>query len=154
MKMFDYKVKQNEELVAQQREDKKTADQQAFQTKQDERNFQQQKDLLSIQQAYQNPDINSTDPQIAQIAANKAIEEQLKFAQTNGIPVTRSQGQIIQDAQNYAKTNGISLAQAIQETFTKPFQSKAEYKQALSNIQTKNAPTIKATTPDWKQDKS
>ena len=72
---------------------------------QDERNFQQQQDLFKMQQAYANPDINSTNPEIARIAAQNAVDEQLKFAQTNGIPVTRNSAQIIQDAQNYATKN-------------------------------------------------
>lgn len=102
-----------------------------------EYNTQKQKELFELQQAYANPDINSTDPNIARIAAQKMIDAQLSFAQTNGIPVVRNSAQILSDAQAYAQKNGVSLANALQETFTKPFQGKSEYTQAIQNIQAK-----------------
>jgi hypothetical protein len=109
----------------------------------DERNFAQQKEMMSLQQAYQNPDINSTNPQIAQIATQKLIDESLKFAQTNGVPVTRNSGAILADAKAYAQKNGVSLAQAIQTTFTDPLTQKPEYREALANIRSKNEPAGK-----------
>lgn len=105
----------------------------------DDKNFAQQKELVSLQQAYQNPDINSTNPQIAQIATQKLIDESLKFAQANGVPVTRNSGAILADAKAYAQKNGVSLAQAIQTTFTDPLTSKKEYQSALYNIRNKDS---------------
>jgi hypothetical protein len=109
----------------------------------DDKNFAQQKEMISLQQAYQNPDINSKDPQIAQIATQKLIDESLKFAQTNGVPVTRNSGAILADAKAYAQKNGVSLAQAIQTTFTDPLTQKPEYQAALDNIRSKNEPAGK-----------
>jgi hypothetical protein len=105
----------------------------------DEKNFAQQKEMVSLQAAYQNPDINSTNPQIAQIATQKLIDESLKFAQANGVPVTRNSGAILADAKAYAQKNGVSLAQAIQTTFTDPLTSKKEYQSALYNIRNKDS---------------
>lgn len=109
----------------------------------DDKNFSQQKEMVSLQQAYQNPDINSTNPQIAQIATQKLIDESLKFAQTNGVPVTRNSGAILADAKAYAQKNGVSLAQAIQTTFTDPLTQKPEYQFALDSIRSKNEPAGK-----------
>jgi hypothetical protein len=110
--------------------------------------------MIDYQQAYANPDINSTNPQIATIAANKIVTSALDFAQTNGVPVTRNQAQIIADAKDYAQTNGVSFAQALQTTFTDPLHAKPEFANAMSAIQAKNAPATKTVTPDWKQDTS
>jgi len=118
----------------------KTVQGQQFQSSETQAGRDFQTSQFELQQSYANPDINSQDPNIARIAANKAIDQELKFARDNGIPVIRGQSQIIADAQAYAKKNGVSLSQAIQDTFTVPFQSKTEYKQALSNTQASKAP--------------
>lgn len=44
---------------------------------------------LALQAAYENPDINSKNPQIANIAAQKQINSQLDYARANGIPIQR-----------------------------------------------------------------
>jgi len=143
-KMFDYKFQQAQSELAYQRQVAQTQQAQGFQT-----------NLLGLQQAYANPDINSTDPQIANIAAQKAVAADLTFAQTNGIPVRRWAGQIISDAQAYAQQNGVSLGKALDATFTQPLHSKPEYQQVMKDLQNRNNPSfIKSTTPDWKQDNS
>jgi len=108
--MFDYDIQQQEEQTQ----------------------FEQEQYQLAQQQQYANPDINSNNPEIARIAAQKQIEDQLSFAQQNGVPVTRNSAQILQDAQTYADQNGVTLGEALQTTFTQPFQSKPEYKKALA----------------------
>jgi surface antigen len=72
-----------------------------------------------------------------------SIQDQLKFAQTNGIPMVRSDANVIlADAKQYAKENGVTIEQAIKDTFTTPFTSKKEYGQAMVNIQNKNSGAI------------
>ena len=109
----------------------------------DSLNAKRDEERLALQFEYANPSITSSNPRIAQVAAQKIIGEALTFAQTNGIPVQRNSGQILSDAQSYATANGVSLADALQETFTKPFVAKNEYKAALSNIQDARAPASK-----------
>lgn len=108
---------------------------QQFQATEAEKARAGQKELVAYQQSYANPDINSTDPNISRIAAQKLVSDALTFAQTNGIPVQRDAGKIISDAQQYAQENGVSLAQALQTTFTDPLHAKPEFTQALENIQ-------------------
>lgn len=125
----DYEYQLNE----QSRQDKLAAEVRGYgvQALMQDYETEQQKKFFELQQAYNNPDINSTNPQIAQIAAQQLINSQLDFAMKAGIPVVRNSAQILQDAQMYAQQNGVPLSTAIQETFTKPFQSKPEYKSAI-----------------------
>lgn len=118
-------------LLQQQFEKAQTQEQRDFTVKQ-----------FELQQSYANPDINSDNPQIARIAAQNAVNDQMKFAQTYGIPVQRSATQIVQDAEDYAAQNNISLSQALQETFTKPFQSKPEYQKVLKYQQSAFVPEV------------
>ena len=109
----------------------------------DSLNAKRDEERLALQFEYANPSITSSNPRIAQVAAQKIIGEALAFAQTNGIPVQRNSGQILSDAQSYATANGVSLSDALQETFTKPFVAKNEYRAALSNIQDSKTPASK-----------
>lgn len=131
-KTFDYKVEQNKQQVAAQA----VIDAEARQAK-------SQRSLFDYQQSYANPDINSANPQIAQVAAQKLVADALKFAQENGVPVQRNQSQVITDAQNYAKQNGVSLATALQTTFTDPLNSKPEFIEAMDSIRAGKAPAGK-----------
>lgn len=56
---------------------------QDFQSAEAEKARAAQKDLIAYQQSYANPDINSSDPNIARIAAQKLVSDALSFAQTN-----------------------------------------------------------------------
>jgi murein DD-endopeptidase MepM/ murein hydrolase activator NlpD len=71
------------------------------------------------------------------------VSDSLKFALENGIPVQRNAGQIIADAQKYAQGKGVTLAQAIQDTFTVPLTNKPEYKNAIQSIQLEKSPMFK-----------
>lgn len=115
----------------------------AYQEAQSDKQLQAQKDMFMMQQEYANPDINSSNPQVAKIAAQKMVSDSLKFALENGIPVQRNAGQIIADAQKYAQGKGVTLAQAIQDTFTVPLTNKPEYKNAIQSIQLEKSPMFK-----------
>ena len=72
-----------------------------------------------------------------------SINAQLEFAQANGIPMVRSDANVIlADAKKYAEENGVSIEQAIKDTFTTPFTSKKEYATALQAIRNKNSGAI------------
>lgn len=128
---LDLTIQQNREDQAKASEERQYAFQEAQAQK--ARDFQAQQ--FQLAQAYQNPDIDSQNPQIADIAARQAIQKQLDFAMTSGIPVTRDIWKILLDAKQYAQANWVSYSQAIQDTFTKPFQSKPEYQNAIRTQQ-------------------
>lgn len=142
-KMFEYKFKQQESELAYARQLQSEQAQREFQKQQ----IAEQRDYAAkqfeIEQAYAHPDINSTNPQIANIALQNTIGNQLKFAQENGIPVQRDMNTIIADAQAYSQQYWVPLSQALQDTFITPFQSKQEYKDAIANIQYSKSPTGK-----------
>lgn len=127
----DYEYQLNE----QSRQDKLAAEARGYgvQALMQDYETEQQKKFFELQQAYNNPDINSSDPNIARIAAQKLIDAENKFAMENGIPT--SGRDYLGDAQRYAQQNGVSLATAIQKTFTEPRHNSQEYKSAIESIQ-------------------
>jgi len=94
----------------------------------------QQNAFLALQQSYANPDINSSNEQIALMAAQKVIDTANKIADEYGVPVmTRDTSKALA----YSKANGVSIAVALQKTFTEPRNNSPEFKQALENAQAK-----------------
>jgi hypothetical protein len=84
------------DLQAQSRQDKLDAEQRGYVMDylktEDLRNYQEEQladtrayneEQAALQFERQNPDINSSDPTIANIAAKQSIQDQLKFAQDN-----------------------------------------------------------------------
>lgn len=69
-----------------------------------------------------------------------SVNAQIKFALENGVDLMRTDANVvIADAQRYADANGVSLAQAINETFTSPLTAKPSYARALQAIYDKNS---------------
>ena len=94
----------------------------------------QQNAFLALQQSYANPDINSSNEQIALMAAQKVIDTANKIADEYGVSVmTRDTSKALA----YSKANGVSIAVALQKTFTEPRNNSPEFKQALENAQAK-----------------
>lgn len=84
----------------------------------------------------ENPSINSSNPIIANNAAQRIIDEENKFARENGINIYTTD---TTKAQAYAKANNVSLAEALQKTFIEPRHNSPEYKKAILATQQKNA---------------
>ena len=66
---------------------------------------------------------NWTDTQ-KQMALDSVLSD---YFDKYGSIIQRSKSQVINDVMNYAKKNGVSLSQALQENFIKPLQAKPEY---------------------------
>jgi hypothetical protein len=149
------------DLQAQSRQDKLDAEQRGYVMDylktEDLRNYQEEQladtrayneEQAALQFERQNPDINSSDPTIANIAAKQSIQDQLKFAQDNWIYIRRSEWQILSDANKYAKENWVSLWEALDKTFTSIVTWWDAYKNAIANIAAKQSPTTQLTQ-DW-----
>lgn len=134
-KMYDY---QNKQEITQQSQNFQMWLQkqgQQFTAGQTQISQQFQKDLFNLQQQFNHPDINSTNPSVANIAAQDSVKNAIEFYQTHGIQIWRGQGQIIQDAQQYAKDNNVSLWTALSKTFTEVVQNWNQYKNVMDQLQ-------------------
>lgn len=70
------------------------------------------------------PDMNTGTVSQQKYALNQALTDYYK---DYGMIIKRPQAQVVSDVLAYAKTNGISTSQALQENFIKPLQNKPEY---------------------------
>lgn len=69
-----------------------------------------------------------------------SVNAQIKFALENGVDLKRTDANVvIDDAKRYAEANGVSIEQAINETFTTPLTAKPSYARALQAIYDKNS---------------
>ena len=76
------------------------------------------------------------------------VAHDFEYAQKYGIPTTRNQAQVVQDAIQYAKDNGVSLTDAYQQNFVVPLQAKDEFKAAQKAIQDALVAKAETKTPN------
>lgn len=118
----------------------------------DQRDIEKQKQLMQMQYDFNNPDMNSSDPTVQTRALNDALKPY--YDQYSSI-IKRPQAQVVNDVKSYAKQQGISIAQALQENFISQLQAKPEYKSMLQKAMWINNQPIQVgnetrqQNPDW-----
>jgi hypothetical protein len=75
-------------------------------------------------------DLSVEDEQQLKANLNNALSQ---YYSAYGDIIQRSQAQAVEDIIAYAKNKGISVAQAMTESFIKPLQNKPEYKQKIAS---------------------
>ena len=88
--------------------------------------YKQQYRLLKLEESYNNPMLDSDDPDEAKRALKQTLQG---YYDTYGQIIQRDINQVIQDVYAYAKKNWVSLATALQKNFVDQLKKKPEYKE-------------------------
>ena len=89
-------------------------------------NYKQQVRLYELQESYNNPMLDSSDPDEAKRALKQALQS---YYDTYWPIIKRDINQVMEDVYAYAKKNNVSLAEALQKDFVDQLKAKPEYKE-------------------------
>lgn len=89
-------------------------------------NYKQQARLYELQESYNNPMLDSDDPDEAKRALKSALQS---YYDQYGTIIKRDINQVMEDVYAYAKKNNVSLATALQKDFVDQLKAKPEYKE-------------------------
>lgn len=88
--------------------------------------YKQQVRLAQLEESYNNPMLDSDDPDEAKRALKQALQG---YYDVYGQIIQRDINQVMQDVYDYAKKNNVSLATALQKNFVDQLKAKPEYKE-------------------------
>ena len=88
--------------------------------------YKQQVRLTELQEKYNNPMLDSDDPDEAKRALKQALQS---YYDVYWQIIQRDINQVMQDVYDYAKKNNVSLATALQKNFVDQLKKKPEYKE-------------------------
>jgi len=89
-------------------------------------NYKQQVRLAKLQESYNNPKIDSDDPDEARRALKQALQT---YYDTYWPIIKRDINKVMEDIYAYAKKNWVSLSTALQKDFVDQLEAKSEYKE-------------------------